>query len=61
MRRVHGGATLVWVALAVPSVLLWRESIAWVVFMSVYACITGHWSSYQAASAEMANGTSPGR
>lgn len=55
MRRVHGGATLLWVALAVPTVLWWHDSITWVALMSVYACITGHWSSYQAVSAEVAS------
>jgi hypothetical protein len=44
--------TLVWGALALPTVLFWRESILWVAFMSLYANMVGHWSAYQAARAE---------
>jgi len=41
-----------WGTLLVPTILLWRESIAWVVFMSWYANFVGHWGSYQAARTE---------
>lgn len=42
-RRVHAVLTGVWLALAVPSVLLlgWRESVPYLVFLSVYAIVTG--------------------
>lgn len=52
LRRFHGYATVVWLGLVVPSVTVWRESIGWVVFMSVWANVAGHWSSWQAARAE---------
>lgn len=32
----------------------WRQSIAWVSFMSVYAIVATHWSSYQGSRAEEA-------
>ena len=54
MRRVHLLLTLVWVGLAVPSLLWWSKSIAWLVFMSVYAIVATHWDAFQTARAEEA-------
>jgi hypothetical protein len=51
--RVHLVLTWVWVALVPPTLLLWRNSIPWLVFMSIYAIIVGHWSGYQASRAEV--------
>jgi hypothetical protein len=48
----HKWATLIWLLLLIPSLLWWRESIVWVVLMSVWANIAGHWSAYQASRAE---------
>jgi hypothetical protein len=45
----------VWCILAVPTVLWWSNSIPWLVFMSIYAIIAGHWSGYQGARAEKSN------
>lgn len=30
---------LVWYVLVIPTILFWRQSLTWVVFMSVYAII----------------------
>lgn len=46
--------TLIWVVLAVPTVLVWNQSILWIGFMSVYAIIISHWTSHQAWKAERA-------
>lgn len=54
LRRFHAVATLVWLALVIPTVLWLRESILWISLMSIWACVTGHWSSWQAARAETA-------
>ncbi|MFZ6005620.1 MAG: hypothetical protein ACOYXM_16980 [Actinomycetota bacterium] len=43
---------IVWALLAVPTVLLWKESILWVAFMSLYANFVGHFSGWDAARAE---------
>jgi len=53
LRHFHGYATLVWMLLLIPSLLFWSESVMWVVLMSVWANIAGHWSSWQAARAEV--------
>ncbi len=41
--------TLMWACLAVPTVLVWNDSILWVALISVYANVVGHWSSWEAA------------
>lgn len=55
--------TFVWIALLVPSLLLWKDSVPWLVSISVYANIVGHWSAYQGSragvAAENGNGDHP--
>lgn len=51
-RKVHARLTLIWLILIIPSVLWWRESIAWLVFMSVWANVAGHFSAWQGSRAE---------
>lgn len=52
MARLHLALMGVWVVLIVPTVLWWSESVLWVLIISIYANIVGHWSSYQASKAE---------
>ena len=52
LTRFHATATLVWVLLLIPSVLWWKDLLVWVVIMSVWANIAGHWSSWQASRTE---------
>lgn len=42
----------VWAALALPTILFWKESILWVAFMSLYANFVGHFGAWDAAKAE---------
>jgi hypothetical protein len=49
----HKWATIVWILLIIPSLLFWKESILWVVLMSVWANIGSHWAAYQASRAEL--------
>lgn len=51
-RRVHFWLTIAWAVALVPSVVWWKNSIPWLVFMSVWANLAGHWASYQAARSE---------
>lgn len=44
--------TVLWVILLVPSLLLWKESILWIIIMSVWANVSGHFAAYQAARSE---------
>ncbi len=43
-------AAVVWAALFVPGVLSWRESIPFLVFVSIYANFVGHLSGVAAAA-----------
>lgn len=50
--RVHLILTWVWVALLLPTVLWWKDSILFIGMASVYANVISHWTAYQAARAE---------
>lgn len=52
MRRIHGWLTIIWFVAAFPIMFFWSENIKFLVFVSVYAVCTGHWSSWQAARVE---------
>ncbi len=47
-RRVHLVLMVVWVVVGLPVSYWLRESIAWLVVLSVYAIIVGHWSGWSA-------------
>jgi hypothetical protein len=51
-RRVHSTLTITWTLLLIPSLLWWSESIKWIVLMSVWANIAGHFSAWQGSRAE---------
>lgn len=44
---------IVWCLLVIPTILLWRESIFWVSFMSIYAIIVSHATAIISAVAAM--------
>jgi hypothetical protein len=54
LRHLHGWLTVAWLAFAAPVLLLpgWKESIALLVFISIYANVAGHFSAWQAARTE---------
>lgn len=54
LRRLHAALTLVWLLIAVPGILWWRDSVPFLVGVSIYANFVGHASSWQAARAEEA-------
>jgi len=59
LRQFHAVATIVWLILVVPSVLWWKDSILWVILMSAWANVAGHFGAWQGARAEEAvNGDS---
>lgn len=53
LRRVHGWLTLIWFVGAFPICWFFSESIKLLVFVSVYANVVGHWSSWQASRVEV--------
>lgn len=52
LRRFHGIAVLIWMALVIPTLIWWKDSILWVAMMSIWANVVGHWASWQGARAE---------
>jgi hypothetical protein len=55
LRHIHAALTVTWLIIAIPAVLWWRNSVPFLVFVSVYANVASHWSAWQAARAEDAN------
>jgi hypothetical protein len=52
LRRFHLAMMAVWVALAVPGILWWKESILFVIILSLYANFAAEFAAYQAARSE---------
>jgi uncharacterized membrane protein len=52
---IHFVLTITWIALLLPTILWWKESILWLALISVYANIATHWGGYQAARVEENN------
>ena len=56
LRRFHLLMMCVWVALSVPGILWWRDSIFFVIILSLYANFAGEFAAYQGARAEEKQG-----
>ncbi|QSW32957.1 hypothetical protein J1F26_12055 [Klebsiella pneumoniae] len=54
IKRCHLVAAVMWVGLAIPSLIWWKDSVLWVILISIYANIIGHLSGYSAARADQA-------
>jgi hypothetical protein len=54
MRRLNGWLTLFWVAMIPVSFALgWLKSVTYVSALSLWALVSGHWSTWQAARVEV--------
>lgn len=42
----------VWGLLLIPSLIWWKNSILWVIFISIYANAVTHWDAYQTSRVE---------
>lgn len=51
-RKVNGWLTVVWFVAALPICLFLANSVPFLVFISVYAVVTGHLSTWQSARVE---------
>jgi hypothetical protein len=47
-RRVHLTLLLTWAVVGIPVSYVLRYSVPWLVFLSVYAIVVGHWSGWSA-------------
>ncbi|CAA1283203.1 hypothetical protein A8C28_04905 [Klebsiella pneumoniae] len=54
IKRCHLVAAVMWVGLTIPSLIWWKDSVLWVILISIYANIVGHLSGYSAARADQA-------
>ena len=52
-RQLNGYLTIGWFIAAFPIVLYLSESVPFLVFVSVYAVVTGHLSTWQSARVEV--------
>lgn len=53
MRKLNGWLAIIWLVAAAPICIFLSASVPFLVFVSVYAVVTGHWSSWQAARVEV--------
>lgn len=53
LKRFHLLMIVVWLGLSIPGILLWKESILFVIILSLYANIAGEFAAYQGARAEV--------
>jgi hypothetical protein len=53
MRKINGWATIIWFIAAFPICIWLSESVPFLVFISVYAVVTGHLSTWQASRVEV--------
>jgi hypothetical protein len=51
-RKINGWLTVIWFTLAFPICIFLSQSVPFLVFISVYAVVTGHLSTWQAARVE---------
>lgn len=51
-QKVNGWLTLLWFLAAIPICLFLSNSVPFLVFISVYAVVTGHLATWQAARVE---------
>jgi hypothetical protein len=55
LAAMHYALAGAWALLVIPTLLLWKNSILWVSFMSLYANFIGHLSAAQGAKAEQSS------
>jgi hypothetical protein len=55
MRRLNGWLTMFWIAMIPVSFAFgWLKSVTFVSALSLWALVSGHWSTWQAARVEVA-------
>lgn len=54
MRRLNGWLTIFWIVMIPVSLLTgWVSSVTYVSALSLWALVSGHWSTWQAAKVEV--------
>lgn len=52
-KKIHGILAIVWLVASIPIMIFLSSSIAFVVFISVYAIVASHWAGWDAAGGEL--------
>ncbi len=52
LRSFHKWATILWFVTSIPLALILKDSITFIVWLSLYAVVVSHWSSWQAVRIE---------
>lgn len=52
-KKIHGRAGVIWLVASVPICIFLNSSVPFIVFVSVYAIVVGHWSGWDAAGGEV--------
>jgi hypothetical protein len=50
--KVHLVCLVFWLVVIPPSLIWWRDSVPWLIFMSLWANVAAHGGGYVAAKAE---------
>jgi hypothetical protein len=50
--RFHAAMTVFWLLMLAPALLFWKDSVLFVILISLWANVASHWASFQAAHAE---------
>jgi hypothetical protein len=53
MRQLNGWLAVIWLAASLPICFFLSTSVPFLVFVSVYAIVTGHWSTWQGSRIEV--------
>lgn len=52
-KKVHAILAIVWLIASIPIMIWFKNSISFLVFISVYACVASHWSGFDAAGSDL--------
>lgn len=53
LRRFHSVCTIIWILLIPPTIMFWLNSLPWLLIISMWATVMGHWASWQASRIEV--------
>jgi len=53
VKKIHGTLAIIWFVASFPIMIFLRESIVFLVFISVYAIVASHWAGWDASGAEL--------
>lgn len=52
-RKLNGWLAVIWLAASIPICIFLSTSVPFLVFVSVYAIVASHWSTWQASRVEV--------